>query len=212
MSFFLPIKLKRSFAGTILFQISCIQFGSVLYSLAQVANKLELLVAGRILIGLGSSYYPVYQLIAEKVSKRHRSLVMSVCSVGRSMGFCLGPVFAAIIVYVDFHIGDLVLNKETNAGWTVAIFCAAQIFLVVWQIPKEGSKLVGKKKTTSSSSSAATTAARTRRDVDSPSEALPGKEKFFHIAMLAFVCMNGSLPSKFSSSSIRGTHDIFLLD
>jgi len=184
------LMLKKSYAGCMHFQIACMQFGSVLYSLAQVANKVELLIAGRLLVGFGGSYYPVYQFIAEMVGKKHRSHVMGVCGVGRALGFCLGPVVAAILVYVDFHIGDLTINKETNAGWTVAIYCAFQTAMVVWYFPREGSKLVGRKR---------------RQDLGGGEEAdqsngKPLKEKVLHNLMLGFVIMNGALPSFFITS------------
>ena len=187
------------------FQIACMQFGSVLYSLAQVANKVELLIAGRVLVGFGGSYYPVYQFIAEMVGKKHRSHVMGVCGVGRALGFCLGPVVAAILVYVDFHIGDLTINKETNAGWTVAIYCAFQTAMVVWYFPREGSKLVGRKR---------------RQDLGGGEEAdqsngKPLKEKVLHNLMLGFVIMNGALPSKCHLSRTRAiqqsNHPLFFL-
>ena len=47
------IMVRRSFQQTLVFQITCIQLGSILYSLAQVANKFELVIAGRLLVGCG---------------------------------------------------------------------------------------------------------------------------------------------------------------
>ena len=99
--------LKRSFSACMHFQMICMQLGSVLYSLAQVANKIELLIAGRLLGGCGASLYPVYQFVAEEVGKKHRSKVLTVVSgFGKSFGFALGPIFAACLAYVDFQIGE----------------------------------------------------------------------------------------------------------
>ena len=136
--------MKKSMAASLQFQVICIQLGSVLYSLAKIANKLELLVAGRILAGFGCSSYPVYQFIAERIGKKHRSGVMSASGVGRYLGFALGPAVAAVLVYVDFNIGDLSIDKETNGGWTVALYCAIQTVLIVSFFPRDGSNMIQK--------------------------------------------------------------------
>ncbi len=110
--------LRKSFSLTMFFQIACMQVGSLLYSLAQVANKLELVVAGRLLGGCGASVYPVYQFVAEEVGKNKRSEVISLISgFGKSLGFALGPIFAACLAYVDFSIGEMDVDKDTNPGW-----------------------------------------------------------------------------------------------
>ena len=110
--------LRKSFSLTMFFQIICMQVGSLLYSLAQVANKLELVVAGRLLGGCGASVYPVYQFVAEEVGKNKRSEVISLISgFGKSLGFALGPISAATFAYVDFSIGEMDVDKDTNPGW-----------------------------------------------------------------------------------------------
>lgn len=174
------ILLKRSFAATLHFQLVLIQFGNVLYSLAKVADSIELLVAGRFLAGLGMSFYPVYQFIAERIGKKHRSNTMALLGIFRALGFSLGPIFAAVLVYVDFNIGKLTVDKETNAGWSVAIFCAFQTALVVWFFPREGSKLLA-----------------ARRTEEAEDARFPLIEKAKYISLVSFVILSAALPSFF---------------
>ena len=109
--------LSKSFAGTMHFQLVCMQVGSLLYALAQVADKIELLIVGRLVGGCGSSVYPIYQYIAEEVGKNHRSEVISMISgFGKSFGFALGPIFAACLAYVDFNIGKLENFRRSVLG------------------------------------------------------------------------------------------------
>ena len=175
------ILLKRSFAATLHFQLVLIQFGNVLYSLAKVADSIELLVAGRFLAGLGMSFYPVYQFIAEREGKKNRSNTMALLGIFRALGFSLGPIFAAVLlVYVDFNIGKLTVDKETNAGWSVAIFCAFQTALVVWFFPREGSKLLA-----------------ARRTEEAENARFPLIEKAKYISLVSFVILSAALPSFF---------------
>jgi len=181
--------LSKSFAATMHFQLVCIQLGSILYSLAQVAGKMELLVVGRLLGGFGASQYPIYQFIAESVGKNHRSKVISLVSgFGKSFGFALGPIFAACVANVDFQLGDMVVDKETNPGWMVALLCVVQIALVVWVFPREGSKLIGKEKLSA----------------DLPESAAPNfmslKAKVFHYFALSYVVLMIALSNAFLSA------------
>merc|ERR1711907_367865 len=92
--------------------------------------------------GVGGNYYATSQFIVEHVGKKHRSRVSSYTQIGRSLGLALGPIIASILVYVDFNIGQLQVNKETNAGWTVAIFAVVQGLLILWYFPKHGSQML----------------------------------------------------------------------
>ena len=135
--------LKRSYAGCLYFQVAMMQIGGVLYSLAQLARTMWVMLVARMFMGIGGGFYPIYQYVAEHVGKNHRSNITSLTAgVGRASGLAMGPIVASILVYVDFNIGELQVNKETNAGWTVAIFCIAQGLLIFWFFPKHGSQML----------------------------------------------------------------------
>ena len=137
--------VKRSFAGCLYFEVAMMQIGGLLYSLAQLAKTMWVMLVARIFTGIGSGKYPIYQFVAEQVGKRHRSSVTSLTSgIARTLGLAMGPITASILVYVDFSIGDLQVNKETNAGWVVAILCVVQGLLVFWYFPKHGSYILQK--------------------------------------------------------------------
>merc|ERR1712072_1282042 len=179
--------LKRSFSACMHFQMICMQLGSVLYSLAQVANKIELLIAGRLLGGRGASLYPVYQFVAEEVGKKHRSKVLTVVSgFGKSFGFALGPIFAACLAYVDFQIGDMKVDKETVPGWTVAFLCLFQTFLIVWFFPRKGSRLIGKEKVS--------------RDLPQATNRLPLRQRVAHVGALIWIVVVIAVTNSFISA------------
>ena len=179
--------LSKSFAGTMHFQLVCMQVGSLLYALAQVADKIELLIVGRLVGGCGSSVYPIYQYIAEEVGKNHRSEVISMISgFGKSFGFALGPIFAACLAYVDFNIGKLEVDKETNPGWTVAILCLLQTILVVWVFPRHGSRLIGKPKA--------------EPDLPQTSAPVTLKERMLHLGCIGFLVANIAVANAFISA------------
>merc|ERR1711959_432592 len=119
-----------------------------IYALAGLAGTWSLLLVGRMIGGLGGSWYPVMTYLSEAVGKKHRSNVTSiVLGVSRSLGYALGPVFAAALVYVDFHMGELTIDKRNNPGFFVALLCVGQLVAVSWSFPREGSKLMDKNKT-----------------------------------------------------------------
>mmetsp|Transcript_7194 Transcript_7194/g.17742 ORF Transcript_7194/g.17742 Transcript_7194/m.17742 type:complete len:438 (-) Transcript_7194:108-1421(-) len=181
------LMLAKSIAGTMHFQVACLQVGSVLYSLAQVAGIYELLIVGRLIGGMGASLYPIFQFIAEEVGKKHRSRVLSnISGLGKSFGFALGPIFAACLAYVDFNIGDLVVDKETNPGWTVAILCLFQTFLIVTTFPRRGSRLIGKEKVSPS--------------LPVATNPLPLREKVLHWLTLALCVVTIAIANGFISA------------
>merc|ERR1712188_78000 len=140
--------LKRSYAMALLVQIGVMLIGSIIYALAGLAGTWSLLLVGRMIGGLGGSWYPVMTYLSEAVGKRHRSNVTSiVLGVSRSLGYALGPVFAAALVYVDFHMGELTIDKRNNPGFFVALLCVGQLVAVSWSFPREGSRLMDKNKT-----------------------------------------------------------------
>merc|ERR1711934_1335985 len=139
--------LKRSYAMALLVQIGVMLIGSIIYALAGLANTWSLLLVGRVIGGLGGSWYPVMTYLSEAIGKKHRSNVTSiVLGVSRSLGYALGPVFAAALVYVDFHMGELTIDKRNNPGFFVALLCVGQLVAVSWSFPREGSKLMDKNK------------------------------------------------------------------
>merc|ERR1712190_78463 len=140
--------LKRSYAMALLVQIGVMLIGSIIYALAGLAGTWSLLLVGRMIGGLGGSWYPVMTYLSEAVGKKHRSNVTSVVlGVSRSLGYALGPVFAAALVYVDFHMGELTIDKRNNPGFFVSLLCVGQLVAVSWSFPREGSKLMDKNKT-----------------------------------------------------------------
>merc|ERR1711959_346398 len=140
--------LKRSYAVTFMVQACLMLVGSIIYALAGLANTWSLLLVGRVIGGLGGSAYPVMTYLSEAVGKKHRSNATSiVIGISRSLGYALGPVFAAALVHVDFHMGELTIDKRNNPGFFVALLCVGQLVAVSWSFPREGSKLMDKKKT-----------------------------------------------------------------
>ena len=140
--------LKRSYAVTFMVQACLMLVGSIIYALAGLANTWSLLLVGRVIGGLGGSAYPVMTYLSEAVGKKHRSNVTSIVIwISRSLGYALGPVFAAALVYVDFHMGELTIDKRNNPGFFVALLCVGQLVAVSWSFPREGSELMDKNKT-----------------------------------------------------------------
>ena len=170
------LSCRKSWSATLVLQAILLQLGSVLYSLAKIAKKIELLVAGRLIAGFGGAFYPIFQFLAEEVGVRHRSSVMSIVLVGRSLGFALGPAVAAVLVYVDFNVGDLAVDKETNGGWTVAIACGIQIILIVAFFPRGGGRGGG----------------REHRRVE---DTRPIREKLMYYGVLGFLSSGYALPN-----------------
>jgi len=120
--------LKRSYAVTFLVQACLMLVGSIIYALAGLARTWSLLLVGRVIGGLGGSAYPVMTFLSEAVGKKHRSNVTSiVIGVSRSLGYALGPVFAAALVYVDFRVGELTIDKRNNPGFFIALLCVGQL-------------------------------------------------------------------------------------
>lgn len=170
------LSCRKSWSATLVLQAILLQLGSVLYSLAKIAKKIELLVAGRLIAGFGGAFYPIFQFLAEEVGVRHRSSVVSIVLVGRSLGFALGPAVAAVLVYVDFNVGDLAVDKETNGGWTVAIACGIQIILIVAFFPRGGGRGGG----------------REHRRVE---DTRPIREKLMYYGVLGFLSSGYALPN-----------------
>merc|ERR1712190_71482 len=174
--------LKRSYAMALLVQIGVMLIGSIIYALAGLAGTWSLLLVGRMIGGLGGSWYPVMTYLSEAVGKKHRSNVTSiVLGVSRSLGYALGPVFAAALVYVDFHMGELTIDKRNNPGFFVALLCVGQLVAVSWSFPREGSKLMDKNKTNE------------RRLPSTSEEATEDKskrEKVMHLLTLSWFVVN----------------------
>ena len=174
--------LKRSYAVTFLVQVFLMLVGSILYALAGLADKWALLLVGRVIGGLGGSAYPILTYLSEAVGKKHRSNMMSiVMGVSRSLGYALGPVFAAALVYVDFHMGELTIDKRNNPGFFVALLCVGQLVAVSWSFPREGSELMDKNKTNE------------RRLPSTSEEATEDKskrEKVMHLLTLSWFVVN----------------------
>ena len=103
----------------------------------------------------------------------------TICAgIARSLGLSLGPVMAAVLVYVDFHIGELQVDKNSNPGWVIAIACLIQTSLLSFCFPRHGSTLLRRK------------AEGTLQEPVMPdAPARPFKELLIHRAMLAFVLL-----------------------
>merc|ERR1712072_1341010 len=150
--------LKRSFSACMHFQMICMQLGSVLYSLAQVANKIELLIAGRLLGGCGAIFaaclaYVDFQIGDMKVDKE--------TVPGWTVAFlCLFQTF--LIVWFFPRKGSRLIGKEkvsrdlpqatnrlplrqrvAHVGaliWIVVVIAVTNSFISAWQI--EATKVI----------------------------------------------------------------------
>ena len=163
--------MRRSWAAALYAQILCMQVGGVLYALAKLADSWEMVIVARVVGGLGCNTTPVLTYLAEASSKKQSSAVIGmVVGAPRSLGYALGPVVAAALVFVDFHVGKLTVDKETNAGWTTALLGVAQTGAILWLFPRSGSKLM-------------------KRDEDGPSASpeVPLRELVMHRLMLGFI-------------------------
>ena len=130
--------------------------------------------------------------LAQAVGKKRRSgVVLNTIGIPRSLGYALGPVLASILVYVDFNVGELTIDRETNPGWTIATLAIVQTGLVLLHFPREGAGDASK-----------TTAATPAPEATRPwaMEDVPYALSIVHVAWISFVA-----PSLITSWEVAAT-------
>lgn len=68
------------------------------------------------------------------------------------------------MVYVDFRVGELTVDKDSNPGWVIAIASVLQMSLVAYGFPRQGSRLVNRRRAEPSASVAAAAPPRSTKE------------------------------------------------
>jgi len=127
--------------------------GNVAYALAGLFNRWELMLAGRILAGIGSSAISVVlAYVGKAVPLNQQQEVVGIIKYSCALARVLGPVLASIVVAtgnVDFKAASLpesLFNTFTIPGWVAAAAVLICVICVMFFVkPVETTHIIGAK-------------------------------------------------------------------
>ncbi|KAH8826912.1 major facilitator superfamily domain-containing protein [Flagelloscypha sp. PMI_526] len=132
-----------NYKGPILFSYVCVLLGGILYGLAYQVHVLYLILASRIVTGIGFTafmYFKRYCTDPRVVGVRRRTALASWLIVAQGIGLALGPYIGGLLYKVGFP--NRVFNGYTGPGWLIAstYVVLTAMTLALFQDPAEGTK------------------------------------------------------------------------
>lgn len=125
-SIFISMWTQTSFKHPLLFSAMACLAGNIVFILSFARRSLPLLIASRLLNGLGSARTANRRYTADYVSRAQRT-VASAAFVGCSnLGQALGPFLSLPLSLLPYmQVAGLPLNPVTAVGWVMAGLWAA---------------------------------------------------------------------------------------
>ncbi len=126
----MEILTQGQYSFALHFSCATLCLGSILYGLAYKAQFLYLILIGRIVQGLGYSFFMYSKRYCSDpmvVGIRRRTSLAAWLVVGQGCGISAGPFFGGLLYKIGF--GNEIFNGYTSPGWVMA-----GIFLIHWVI------------------------------------------------------------------------------
>ena len=120
----MPRLLRSRYMPLFSFAVVCQFVGNVCYGLGQLADSVNLLIAGRFLAGLVAMGPMLYLFIDATSQCSHRQFRTATIARRNNcafLGMGMGPVLAAGLSKVDLQIGSLHVDNLTSPGWFFAV-------------------------------------------------------------------------------------------
>ncbi|NP_001183461.1 SPX domain-containing membrane protein OsI_08463 [Zea mays] len=119
---------NRSYFRPLVFSCIMLFLGNLLYALAYDLNSLTVLIAGRLLCGLGSARAVNRRYISDCVPLKTRLQASAGFVSASALGMACGPALAGLL-QTKFKIYGLTFNQNTLPGW---VMCLAWIAYLFW--------------------------------------------------------------------------------
>lgn len=119
---------NRSYFRPLVFSSIMLFLGNLLYALAYDLNSLTVLIAGRLLCGLGSARAVNRRYISDCVPLKTRLQASAGFVSASALGMACGPALAGLL-QTKFKIYGLTFNQNTLPGW---VMCLAWIAYLFW--------------------------------------------------------------------------------
>ncbi|XP_044950315.1 SPX domain-containing membrane protein OsI_32082-like [Hordeum vulgare subsp. vulgare] len=126
---------NRSYFRPLLFSSVVLLLGNVMYALAYDLDSLAILLAGRVLCGMGSARAVNRRYISDCVPQRIRMQASAAFVSASALGMACGPAIAGLL-QVNFRLYAVTINQDTLPGWVMAFGWLAYL-LWLWISFKE---------------------------------------------------------------------------
>lgn len=123
---------NKSFKAPLLLCCVLLVVGNAMYGLALSYSSFALLLAGRLLVGLGGARGVNRRYIADTVPIEQRTFFSAAFVAAGSLGMAAGPAFSAAINNIDLSVGIVIINGLTAPGWFMFIAWAILLVLTVF--------------------------------------------------------------------------------
>lgn len=119
---------NKSYFRPLVFSTILLFLGNVLYALAYDLDSLMVLIAGRLLCGLGSARAVNRRYISDCVPQKIRLQASAGFVSASALGMACGPALAGVL-QTNFRIYGVTINQDTLPGWVMAV---AWFLYLVW--------------------------------------------------------------------------------
>uniref|UniRef100_A0A453LD43 SPX domain-containing protein n=1 Tax=Aegilops tauschii subsp. strangulata TaxID=200361 RepID=A0A453LD43_AEGTS len=110
---------NRSYFRPLLFSSVVLLLGNVMYALAYDLDSLAILLAGRVLCGMGSARAVNRRYISDCVPQRIRMQASAAFVSASALGMACGPAIAGLL-QVNYRVYAVTINQDTLPGWVMA--------------------------------------------------------------------------------------------
>uniref|UniRef100_A0A8R7RG83 SPX domain-containing protein n=1 Tax=Triticum urartu TaxID=4572 RepID=A0A8R7RG83_TRIUA len=111
---------NRSYFRPLLFSSVVLLLGNVMYALAYDFDSLAILLAGRVLCGMGSARAVNRRYISDCVPQRIRMQASAAFVSASALGMACGPAIAGLL-QVNYKVYSVTINQDTLPGWVMAL-------------------------------------------------------------------------------------------
>ncbi|CAN6202725.1 unnamed protein product [Urochloa humidicola] len=119
---------NKSYFKPLIFSSIVLFLGNVCYAIAYDMNSLTVLIAGRLLCGMGSARAVNRRYISDCVPARIRMQASAGFVSASALGMACGPALAGLLQW-KFKIYMVTFNQSTLPGWVMAV---AWLLYLVW--------------------------------------------------------------------------------
>ncbi|KAJ6840641.1 B3 domain-containing protein-like [Iris pallida] len=118
---------NKSYFRPLIFSSIMLIMGNALYALAYDLNSISVLLAGRVLCGLGSARAVNRRYISDCVPLKIRMQASAGFVSASALGMACGPALAGLL-QVNFKIYSITINQSTSPGWVMTFTWLIYLF------------------------------------------------------------------------------------